>query len=383
MTVKDPFSAMKTILIAKQNLEKTYSGACRSVHEEIKYFRSKGCEVHTISENANVADIENSGGISHKSRRFFWQKKFNRRMQFSNEALKLAKKLKVDLLIGQGDLQQPDVHFIHNCVHLASEKIHGKSLAKDDEMYLTHTPIFQNHQFKHIVANSHLAKNELMSRFSIPEHDISVIYPAIDENQFKLLPIEERNAIRADLGVKDDELLVGLVTSGNFKKRGVDRFFEAISLLPKEVAEKTHFVFVGKDKLSPEYQAILDRSPYKDRVRQLPIINKVEGYFNALDVFVLPARIEEFGRVVAEAMACGAPVITTKWVGASEIMKDESAEFVYDGESNQTLANLMDALLSDKALRERVSLANQTSAKEVYESALEEKFDAVFGPYIA
>lgn len=373
---------MKTVLIAKQNLEKTYSGACRSVHEEIKYFRSIGCEVHTISENANVTDIKGSGGVSHKSKRFFWQKKFKRRIQFSNEALKLAKKLKVDLLIGHGDLQQPDVHFVHNCVHLASEKIHDQPLSKGDEMYLTHTPIFQNHQYKHIVANSHLTKNELIERFSIIEKDISVIYPAIDENQFKILPIEVKNKIRTDLDVKDDEFLVGLVTSGNFKKRGVDRFFEAISLLPKEIANKTHFVFVGKDQLTSEFQTILDNSPYKNRVRQLPIIHKVEEYFNALDIFVLPARIEEFGRVVAEAMACGAPVITTKWVGASELMKNESADFIYDGDSSQELANLMDTLLSDRALRERVSIENQKSVKEVYESALGDKLNAVFDSYI-
>lgn len=373
---------MKTVLIAKQNLEKTYSGACRSVHEEIKYFRSIGCEVHTISENANVTDIKGSGGVSHKSKRFFWQKKFKRRIQFSNEALKLAKKLKVDLLIGHGDLQQPDVHFVHNCVHLASEKIHDQPLSKGDEMYLTHTPIFQNHQYKHIVANSHLTKNELIERFSIIEKDISVIYPAIDENQFKILPIEVKNKIRTDLDVKDDEFLVGLVTSGNFKKRGVDRFFEAISLLPKEIANKTHFVFVGKDQLTSEFQTILDNSPYKNRVRQLPIIHKVEEYFNALDIFVLPARIEEFGRVVAEAMACGAPVITTKWVGASELMKNESADFIYDGDSSQELANLMDTLLSNRALRERVSIENQKSVKEVYESALGDKLNAVFDSYI-
>lgn len=174
---------MKTILISKQNLEKTYSGACRSVHEEIKYFRSIGCEVHTVSENANVADIEKSGGIYHKTSRFFWQKKLKRRIQFSNETLRLAQKLSVDLLIGHGDLQHPDVHFIHNCVHLACEKIHGKPLPKDDEMYLTHTPIIVNRQYKHIVANSYLMKNELMERFAVPEEDISVIYPAIDESR--------------------------------------------------------------------------------------------------------------------------------------------------------------------------------------------------------
>ncbi|MGO3345335.1 MAG: glycosyltransferase family 4 protein [Marinomonas sp.] len=225
-------------------------------------------------------------------------------------------------------------------------------------------------------------KNELMERFAVPEEDISVIYPAIDESQFKCLPEASRVKIRTELGVKEDEYLVGLVTSGNFKKRGVDRFFEAINLLPKEIAEKTHFVFVGKDKLTPEFQTILDNSPYKHRIRTLPIIDNVEEYFNALDIFVLPARIEEFGRVVAEAMACGAPVITTKWVGASEIIRNEAAEFVYEGSDNQELAELMTRLLTDSALWKRVSLANQESAKEVYESALREQFGAVFHRFI-
>jgi len=373
---------MKTILIAKLNLEKSYSGASRRVHEETRYLRSLGYDVHTISENSNEADVRASGGVPHKSKRYFWHRKVGRRVQFNKEAEKLQKKLKANLLIGHGDLQNPDVHFIHNCVHLACEKIHGKPLPKDDEMYLTHTPIIVNRQYKHIVANSYLMKNELMERFAVPEEDISVIYPAIDESQFKCLPEATRVKIRTELGVKEDEYLVGLVTSGNFKKRGVDRFFEAINLLPKEIAEKTHFVFVGKDKLTPEFQTILDNSPYKHRIRTLPIIDNVEEYFNALDIFVLPARIEEFGRVVAEAMACGAPVITTKWVGASEIIRNEAAEFVYEGSDNQELAELMTRLLTDSALWKRVSLANQESAKEVYESALREQFGAVFHRFI-
>lgn len=374
---------MKTILIAKQNLEKTYSGACRSVHEEIKYFKSLGHEVHTIAENSNDKDIINSGATPHKSKRYFWQKKFKRRLQFSNESLKLAKKLNADLIIGHGDLQHPDVHFIHNCVHLASEKIHGKPLSESDEMFQTHTPIFKERQFKHIVANSILAKNELIDRFGINEMNISVIYPAVDEKQFKKLSSEKRVEIRKNLNIQEDEYLIGLITSGNFKKRGVDRFFKAINLLPKEIAEKSHFVFVGKDKLPSEYQEILENSPYKDRIKLLPIINNVEEYFNALDIFVLPARIEEFGRVVAEAMACGSPVITTKWVGASELMKGTSADFIYDGEDNLELSNLMVKLLKDEKLRFEVSALNQESIKEIYESSLNEKLDRVFNSFLS
>jgi UDP-glucose:(heptosyl)LPS alpha-1,3-glucosyltransferase len=204
----------------------------------------------------------------------------------------------------------------------------------------------------------------------------------VDESQFKVLSKQIRDHKRAELGIGADEFLVGLITSGNFKKRGVDRFFKAINLLPKEIADNCHFVFVGKDKLPDEFQSILDQGPYKDRVRLLPLINNVEEYFNALDIFVLPARIEEFGRVVAEAMACGAPVITTSWVGASELMEGKSSDFIYSGENDHELAQMMKTLLSDDELRDEVSIQNAKSASSVFESRLPVLFEKIIVPFI-
>jgi len=373
---------MKKILISKQSLSKTYSGACRSVHEEILYFKAKGFEVHTISEDINKEDLEASGAVVHKSFRWPWQKKINRRLQFSKQTKKLADKLKPSLTIGHGDYQFPDIHFIHNCVHLANERIHGKALSPNNEMYQIHTPIFKERQFKHIAANSELVKNELITRFGIPSSDISVIYPSVNEKQFYPFEKEKTSAVRAELGIKEDEFLIGLITSGNFKKRGVDRFFKAINLLPESIANKCHFVLVGKDKLSPEYEELLDENRFKDRIKFLPVINDVESYFNALDIFVLPARIEEFGRVVAEAMACGAPIITTKWVGASELMKGESANFIYDGEDHAELSALILRLVNDKELRDKVSLENRESASTIFESKLGVVFDRVFTRFL-
>ena len=61
---------MKTILIAKQNLEKKYSGATRTVYEQIKYFKKLGHQVHTIGETVQHKDLTDAGAISHKTVRF-------------------------------------------------------------------------------------------------------------------------------------------------------------------------------------------------------------------------------------------------------------------------------------------------------------------------
>ena len=373
---------MKIVLIAKQNIEKTYSGATRTVYEQIKYFKGLGHEVHVVGELINKKDLEKSGAIAHKTHRWFWQKKFKRRLQFSKAAQALAKNLSADLVIGHGDLQYQDIFLLHNSVHLAEEKINGKKLDSSTEMYQIHTPILKNQQFKKIIANSEIMKNDLIARFDIPESKISVIYPAVDTESFKNFSLEKKHALKKSFNFSEDEYLVGLVTSGNFKKRGVDRFFKAIDLLDEKLALKTNFILVGKDKLSPYMQELLDKNKYKSRIHILPVISNVDDYFNALDIFVLPARIEEFGRVVAEAMSCGCPVITTKWVGASELLDSESKEFVFEGEDVSEFASLMSRLLDDSKLKQTIGELNSKSVIKGSEQEMFKKFDIVFSEFL-
>jgi glycosyltransferase involved in cell wall biosynthesis len=185
-----------------------------------------------------------------------------------------------------------------------------------------------------IVANSKLVKQGLVDLFALPETRIKVIYPGYDPTRFSLETRDEfRQGMRKRLGISDDIKLVGLITSGAFYKRGLDRFLDCIEQLKQTEPTLKALVLGGK-----KCPAVLKSHPLlhsRDVIYQCSTFAP-EHYFAALDILLFPARYEEFGIVILESMAMGVPVVTSAAVGASEILGNVSPQCVIDISTEET-----------------------------------------------
>ena len=359
------FSSGKKVLIAMLQLHKS-SGSARTAYENIRYFKSRGHEVHVVSMTMDKEFLKSMGVIPHKTLPWIKSTGFTRRRWYDWQVQNLRKKLKPEITVGHGDISEQDVLTLHNCVFLASELIHNKPLDRKHEMALTHGPLLVEMGFKKMIANSELMKKDTVWRFNVPAENIHVVYPALDTKIFR--PKENKAELRKRFGFPD-KVIVALVTSGNFQKRGLDLFIQAIESLSADIRDKASFRVVGKDEKG-QYsgkEIIFD-----------PGLPDIENYFNAIDVFVLPARIEEFGRVVLEAMGCGVPVITTDKVGAGELLEHEAREFVIPSHDPAALANALGKLISNPALRKTLGELNVKLAQNQAEETLGQRFDRVF-----
>ena len=185
-----------------------------------------------------------------------------------------------------------------------------------------------------IVANSKMVKQGLVDLFALPEDCIDVIYQGYDPDRFSLETRDEfRGGMRKRLGISDEVKLVGLVTSGDFYKRGLGRFLDCIEQLKQ--TEPTLKALVLGGRRCPAFLKSHPLLHSGDVIYQCSTFAP-EHYFAALDIFLFPARYEEFGIVILESMAMGVPVVTSAAVGASEILGNVSPQCVINISTEET-----------------------------------------------
>jgi glycosyltransferase involved in cell wall biosynthesis len=83
-------------------------------------------------------------------------------------------------------------------------------------------------------------------------------------------------------------------------------------------------------------------------------------YENAL-LFVLPSYSENFGNVVAEAMAMGCPVVVTPEVGLADLVRQTGSGVVSDG-APRILAEAILSLARDPARRRAMGESGRRTA---------------------
>ncbi len=280
------------------------------------------------------------------------------------------KKHRPGLVVGHGDIRHQDVLYIHNCVHLAHELVEKRPLPVDHEVGQIHTDIFKNGSYRLLVCNSELMKTDLVKRFDLDSSKAVVIYPEVNLKKFQVEdPIVLKREWRERLGIPQDAFVIGLVTSGNFRKRNLGLLIEAFKELLRVKPEA--YLFVAGGNVDQKY-----KDQISERVTFAPTLMDVKNYYYLLDAFCLPAHIEEFGRSVLEAMACGIPVVASSTVGATEVIEGPGRELILTELSRDQLVEKL-LKLFDRDFYCAVMEKNQSTAREFAAEAQNQKLKLV------
>lgn len=149
-------------------------------------------------------------------------------------------------------------------------------------------------------------------------------------------------------------------------KKGLLNLVEAVkrlSLIDWEV------VIAGYDELGhlEEVRQAVQKSSHSDMFRFIgPVENQKKwDLYSSADIFVLPTYSENFGMVVAEALACGVPVLTTKGTPWGELISHECGWWV-EPTIEGLAAGLEQALMCSAAERKRMGENGRVLVQQKY-----------------
>jgi glycosyltransferase involved in cell wall biosynthesis len=188
-----------------------------------------------------------------------------------------------------------------------------------------------------------------------------------------------RGALRARLGARADELLVGMIAQLVPEKGHLDFLRAAQRVLERHPGLPVRFVLIGAHERPrwrralarllprPGFATQVERAigllPGRERVHLLPYTDRPLEALTDLDVVVRPSLAgDPWGRDVIEALACGRPVVAT---GTSQVYVREGATgFLVPAGDVDALAERVGRLLLDPALREAMGRRGRALVRE-------------------
>jgi glycosyltransferase involved in cell wall biosynthesis len=206
-------------------------------------------------------------------------------------------------------------------------------------------------------------------RTSLPRNmhaKVATLYHGVDSPATGGLSPAQRSALRRELGLPGDGLVVGLL--GRIKRsKGQHLLVDAVERLSGE-GKAVHGLIVG-DAMEPDYLKRL-----KERVDEagLPITfrgftDEPQRLMQACDVVVLASEEETFGLVLAEAMRAAVAVIGSRAGGVPEIIDHEQTGLLFAPGDAVDLACQLRRLESDPVLRAKLAQAGRVKADLLFD----------------
>ena len=209
---------------------------------------------------------------------------------------------------------------------------------------------------------SEYLRDWVVRRRGMPRWRTQVLYNPIDVGRFRPDPAL-REATRQRLGFSPNDIVIGF--AGRFERqKGVFVLASALDRV-MAAAPAARALWVGEGEVAPEINAALDRSPHAARHVRQPWSNDMVSCYAAMDILAFPSiRRESFGRVAAEAQACGVPVVASRVGGIPETLRENESGLLVEAGDVEAWSTALLHLVEHPILRRRMGAAGRAQASE-------------------
>jgi UDP-glucose:(heptosyl)LPS alpha-1,3-glucosyltransferase len=200
----------------------------------------------------------------------------------------------------------------------------------------------------------------------IPADNVRVVYSAIDPLRFAAEDrFLRRHTEREHWGVATDEP-VGLFVAMNYRLKGLTPLIEAAAVVPD--SRRFRIAIVGHPSVG-RYRRLASRLGVADRFLFLGHRNDPRDCYFASDFLVHPTFYDPCSLVALEALACGLPVITTQYNGASELLSvPDNGLVVQNPHDRLELGRAIEMMLDSDYRRSAAQSARQAANRWTFET---------------
>ncbi len=162
-------------------------------------------------------------------------------------------------------------------------------------------------------------------------------------------------------------------------EKNIDFLLEVARALKGENLDFT-FVIAGEGPDAPRLKRLAASLGLEDRVRFLGNLDRdstLLDCYSAADVFVFASSTETQGLVLIEAMACGAPIVSTAVMGTVTVLRGARSALISEGRV-EAFAALVARLLRSPEERRSLSAAGPLDAEQWSAAGLMRKVVAMY-----
>jgi len=212
-----------------------------------------------------------------------------------------------------------------------------------------------------VIVPSKATRDELIRLLDADPNCIDVAYHGVDMHAFHPPTPEEKARVRARLGLGTTPYVAFL--GAKEPRKNVPNLIRGWAAAVGEWPTPPALVIAGGQGHDDEIDQAVSEVPAHLRLLRPGYLRYADlpGFLGGALVAAYPSYGEGFGLPILEAMACGAPVLTTPRLSLPEVGGDAVA---YTGPRPDEIARDLAALLHDESRRESLAKAGADRAKD-------------------